>query len=58
MRKDALRAMINSPFKKVFMRKEKKKTAIKCLITFFISYKSIVKNLLKQIANHYPKSTR
>ena len=47
MRKDALRAMINSPFKKVFMRKEKKKTAIKCLITFFISYKSIVKNLLK-----------
>ena len=46
---DALRAIINSPFKENFNRKRKK--AINILIFFFISYKIGVKIFLKLIVN-------
>ena len=43
---DALRAMVNNPFKENFIGKEKKKT-INVLIAFLIFHKSSVKNFLK-----------
>ena len=57
---DALKAMVNNPFKESFYgkkRKEKKRKAINVLTTFFISHKSGVKTSLKLIVNHCPKRT-
>ena len=42
---DALRAMVNNPFKEIFIGKEKKK--INVLTAFLIFHKSSVKNFLK-----------
>ena len=53
---NALRAMVNNPFKESFYRKRKKK--INILTAFFISYKSGAKNFLKLIVNQCPKDTR
>ena len=53
---DALKVMINNPFKEIFYGGKKK--AINILIVFFISHKSGVKTFLKWIVNHYPKGTR
>ena len=39
---NALRVLVNNPFKKVYMRKKKK-----LMIAFFISHKSDVKIFLK-----------
>ena len=45
---DALRAMVNNPFKESFYEKrEKKKKVINVLTNFFISHKSCVKTFLK-----------
>ena len=48
MRANALRTLVNNPLKK---------KTINILIAFFISHKNYVKNFLKWIINHYPKST-
>ena len=53
---DALRVIVNNPFKESFYRKRKK--AINILIIFFISHKNCVKTFLKLIVNYYPKDTR
>ena len=42
---DALRAMVNNPFKEIFIGKEKK--TINVLTAFLIFHKSSVKNFLK-----------
>ena len=42
---NALRALVNNPFKKKIMRKEKK--AINVLTVFFIFHKNSVKTFLK-----------
>ena len=44
---DAFTAMINNPFIKSFMDKEKKKKTINVLTTFSISHKSDIKIFLK-----------
>ena len=43
---DALREIINNPFRKKIIRKEKKKT-INILIAFSLSYKNGIKTFLK-----------
>ena len=53
---NVLRALVNNSFKESFYRGKKK--AINILTTFFIFYKSGVKNFLKLIVKQYPKSTR
>ena len=56
---DALRAMVNNPFKESFYEKrEKKKKVINVLTNFFISHKSCVKTFLKWIVNYCPKGIR
>ena len=54
---DALRVIVNNPFKESFYRKRKKK-AINILIIFFISHKNYVKTFLKLIVNYYFKDIR
>ena len=55
---DALRVMVNNPFKESFDgKRKKKKKAINILTTFFIFHKSDVKIFLKLIINHCPKDT-
>ena len=44
---DALRAIVNNPFKESFYEKRKKKKKINVLTVFFISHKSGVKTFLK-----------
>ena len=51
---NALKALVNNPFKKKFMGKEKK---INILTAFFISHKNCVKIFLKWIVNQCPKGT-
>jgi len=51
---DALRVLVNNPFKKSFYRKKK---TINVLTVFFISYKSGDKIFLKCIVNQCPKGT-
>ena len=54
---DALKIMVNNPFKESFYgKKKKKKTNV--LTTFSISHKSGVKTFLKLIVNHCLKGTR
>ena len=53
---DALRTMINNPFKESFY--EKKKKTINVLTIFFISHKSDVKIFFNWILNQCPKDTR
>ena len=56
---NALRELVNSPFKESFYKKRKKeKEEINVLIAFFISHKSGVKFFLKWIVNQCPKGTR
>ena len=50
---DALRVMVNNPFKESFYGKKKN-----VLTAFFIFHKSDVKTFLKWIVNHCPKDTR
>ena len=52
---DALKAMVNNPFKESFYGKKK---AINVFTAFFISHKSSVKTFLKWIVNHCSKGTR
>ena len=55
---DALRAMINNPFKENIYgkrKKRKRKEAINVLMAFSIFYNSGVKTFLKWIINHCPK---
>ena len=49
---NALRALVNNPFKKNLLEKK-----INVLTTFFISHKSGVKTFLKWIVNQYSKGT-
>ena len=51
---DALRVMVNNPFKESFYGKKKKNV----LKAFSIFHKSDVKTFLKWIVNHCPKDTR
>ena len=44
---DALRTMINNPFKESFYEKRKKKKAINVLTIFFISHRNGVKTFIK-----------
>ena len=44
---DALRTIVNNPFKESFYEKRKKKKKINVLTVFFISHKSGVKTFLK-----------
>ena len=44
---NALRTMVNNPFKESFYGKKKKKKVINVLTVFSISHKSCVKTLLK-----------
>ena len=53
---NALRILVNNPFKESFYRKRKKK--INILTAFFISYKNGIKTFQKWIIKQYPKSTR
>ena len=53
---NALRVLVNNPFKESFYWKRKKKT-FNVLTIFFISHKSCVKTFLKWIVNQYPKGT-
>ena len=53
---DALRAMVNNPFKESFYGKRKKKK-INVLIIFSIFHNSGVKTFLKWIVIYCPKST-
>ena len=52
---DALRTIVNNPFKESFYGKKK---TINVLTTFFISNKSGVKTFLKLIVNQCLKGTR
>ena len=54
---NSLRALVNNPFKEIFMGNEKKKI-INILTVFFIFHKSGIKIFLKWIINKCPKSTR
>ena len=56
---DALKAMVNNPFKESFYgkKKEKKRKAINVLTTFFISHKSGVKTFIKCIVSQCFKGT-
>ena len=47
---NALRTLVNNPFKENFYRKRKKKV-INVLTAFFISHKSDIKTFLKWIVN-------
>ena len=49
---DALRVIVNNPYKQSFYRKKK---TINVLTAFFIFHKSSVKTFLKWIINYYPK---
>ena len=51
---DALRVLVNNPFKESFYRK-RKKNAINILTVFTIFHKSGVKIFLKWIINQYSK---
>ena len=51
---NALKVLINNPFKESFYEKKK---VINVLLAFFISYKNGIKIFLKWIVNQYPKST-
>ena len=53
---NALKVMVNNPFKENFYEKRKKK-AINVLTFFFIFHKCVVKTFLKYIINHYLKDT-
>ena len=53
---DALKVIVNNPFKENFYGKRKKKV-INVLTAFFISYKSGAKTFLKWIINHCPMGT-
>ena len=50
---NALRVMVNNPFKESFYRKKK----INVLTTIFIFHKNDIKTFLKWMVNHYPKNT-
>ena len=54
---NALRVLVNNPFKKSFYRKGKKKKVINVLTAFFISYKNCIKTFQKWIVNQCPKGT-
>ena len=54
---DALRVMVNNPFKERFYEK-KKNNNNNVLTAFFISHKNNIKTFLKWIVNHCSKSTR
>ena len=53
---DALRVMVNNPFKEMFY--EEKNNNNNVLTAFFISHKNDIKTFLKWIINHYSKSIR
>ena len=55
---NALRAMVNDPYKESFYRKRKKNKTINVLTAFFIFHKSNVKTFLKWIVNYFSKGTR
>ena len=52
---DALRVLVNNPFKESFYGRKKK--TINVLTIFFIFHKSCIKTLLKWIVNKYSKGT-
>ena len=52
---NALRILVNNPFKENFYGKKK---VINILTTFFIFHKNDVKTFLKWILNECPKGTR
>ena len=52
---DALKVLVNNPFKEKFYGKRKK---INVLTHFFIYHKSDVKTFLKWIVNKFPKGSR
>ena len=54
---NALRVLVNNPFKEILWEKRGKKV-INVLTTFFIFYKSGAKTFLKWIVNQYLKGTR
>ena len=54
---NALRTLVNNPFKESFYGKRKKKT-INILTILFIFHKNCVKTFLKWIVNQCPKGTR
>ena len=53
---NTLRVLVNNPFKKKFMGKEKKQLMF--WLFFFVSHKNCFKTFLKWIVNQYPKDIR
>ena len=53
---NALKILVNNPFKESFYGKKKKKV-INFLTTFLIFHKNDIKTFLKWIVNQYPKDT-